>query len=138
MAERVIPPLPTDTLDKARRLRQTMTDAEQALWYYLRAGRFGGFKFRRQHPVPPYVLDFVCLAQLLVVELDGSQHSPDVDAKRNRFIERAGFRLLRFWNNDVLIQTEVVLAQIWSALLDRTLSPPPLPWGEGRPREPLP
>ncbi len=112
MAERVIPPLPTETLDRARGLRQSTTDAEQALWYYLRAGRFGGFKFRRQHPVPPYVVDFVCLAQLLVVELDGSQHSPSVDAERNSFLDRAGFRLLRFWNHDVLTQTESVLTHI--------------------------
>ncbi|MFN7644366.1 MAG: endonuclease domain-containing protein [Burkholderiales bacterium] len=138
MAERIIPPLPTETLDKARCLRQTMTDAEQALWYHLRAGRFGGFKFRRQHPLPPYVVDFVCLSQWLVVELDGSQHSPSVDAERDRSLERAGFRLLRFWNDDVLIQTEAVLAQIWSALHDRTLSPTPLPWGEGLSRESQP
>jgi very-short-patch-repair endonuclease len=138
MAERVIPPLPTDTLSNARMLRQAMTDAEQALWYHLRAGRFGGFKFRRQHPLPPYVVDFVCLGQLLVVELDGSQHSPRIDAERNRFLERSGFRLLRFWNNDVLIQTKVVLTQIWSALHDRTLSPTPLPRGEGLSRESQP
>ncbi len=138
MAERIIPPLPTETLDKARCLRQTMTDAEQALWYHLRAGRFGGFKFRRQHPLPPYVVDFVCLAQLLVVELDGSQHSPQIDEERNRFLERAGFRLLRFWNDDVLTQAEDVLARIWSALHDRTLSPTPLPRGEGLSRESQP
>jgi very-short-patch-repair endonuclease len=138
MADRIIPPLPTETLAKARQLRQSMTDAEVALWYHLRAGRFGGFKFRRQHPVPPYVVDFVCLAQLLVVELDGSQHSTGVDAERDRSLERAGFRLLRFWNHDVLTQTEAVLTQIWSALHDRTLSPTPLPRGEGPSRESLP
>ncbi|MCG6117017.1 MAG: DUF559 domain-containing protein [Aquimonas sp.] len=131
MAERVIPPLPTETLDNARRLRQSMTDAELALWYHLRAGRFGGFKFRRQHPIPPYVVDFVCVAQRLLIELDGSQHSQSVDADRSRFLERAGFRPLRFWNHDVLTQTESVLARIWSALHDRTLSPTPLPRGEG-------
>lgn len=138
MAERVIPPLPTQTLANARQLRQSMTDAELALCYHLRAARFGGFKFRRQHPLPPYVVDFVCLAQWLVVELDGSQHSPQIDAERSKFLERAGFRLLRFWNHDVLIQTEAVLAQIWSALHDRTLSPTPLPPGEGQSRQPLP
>ena len=138
MAERVIPPLPTDTLSNARKLRQAMTDAEQALWYHLRASRFGGFKFRRQPPVPPYVVDFVCLSQLLVVELDGSQHSPRIDAERNRFLEHLGFRLLRFWNHEVLIQTEAVLAQIWSALHDRTISPTPLPRGEGLSRESQP
>ena len=138
MAHRVIPPLPSETLVNAKQLRRTTTDAEQALWYHLRAGRFGGFKFRRQHPLPPYVVDFVCLAQLLVIELDGSQHSPDVDAEKNRFLTRTGFQLLRFWNHDTLTRTEAVLAQIWSALHDRTLSPTPLPPGEGLSREPLP
>jgi very-short-patch-repair endonuclease len=137
MANRVIPPLPSETLVNAKHLRSATTDAEQALWYHLRAGRFGGFKFRRQHPIPPYVVDFVCLGQLLVIELDGSQHSPDVDAEKNRFLTRAGFQLLRFWNHDALTQTEAVLAQIWSALHDRTLSPTPLPRGEGLSRDPL-
>jgi very-short-patch-repair endonuclease len=138
MANRVIPPLPSETLANAKQLRHTTTDAEQALWHHLRAGRFGGFKFRRQHALPPYVVDFVCLGQLLVVELDGSQHSPDVDAAKSHFLTRAGFQLLRFWNHDALTQTEDVLAQIWNALHDRTLSPTPLPPGEGLSRDLLP
>jgi very-short-patch-repair endonuclease len=74
--------LPTDTLDRARRLRTTSTEAERAIWSRLRGGQLAGFKFRRQYPIPPYLADFCCLAANLVVELDGSQHSPEIDAKR--------------------------------------------------------
>ncbi|MGH8127727.1 MAG: endonuclease domain-containing protein [Gammaproteobacteria bacterium] len=93
-------PLPSITKANARRLRKETTDAERRLWYCLRAGRLGGFKFRRQHPHPPYVLDFYCEAAKLVVELDGSQHNETVDAVRTNRLERAGMKVLRFWDND--------------------------------------
>ena len=125
------PPLPTRTLSYSRRLRREMTDAERKLRQYLRAGRFDGIKFRRQHPIPPYIADFCCVSARLIIELDGSQHSNEVDAARVRYLESQGWRILRFWDNDALIQTEAVLDVIWNAISNRTLSPTPLPTGEG-------
>ena len=125
------PPLPTRTSNIAKRLRKEMTDAERRLWEYLRAGRLEGFKFRRQHPVPHYVLDFCCIECGLAVELDGSQHSEDADASRSRHLESQGWRIVRFWNNDVLNNTDAVIEAIWNLLSRPTLSPTPLPQGEG-------
>ncbi len=125
------PPLPTGTLLNARRLRREMTDAERKLWQYFRAGRFDEVKFRRQHPVPPYIADFCCVAVRMIVELDGSQHSDEVDAARTRYLESQGWRILRFWDNEVLLETEAVLDAIWNAVNERTLSPTPLSVGEG-------
>ncbi|MBS0510316.1 MAG: endonuclease domain-containing protein [Proteobacteria bacterium] len=100
-----------------RRLRNNMTDAEAALWRRLRGRQLGGNKFRRQHPFLDYVLDFVCVERGLVVEVDGGQHldSPD-DRRRDERLLAAGFRVLRFWNHEVLIETDAVLRAIWSAL----------------------
>ena len=88
---------------KARELRVKMTDAERRLWSALRHRRLEGYKFRRQHPLGPFVLDFACIEHRLAVEADGGQHAdnPD-DARRTRWLERQGWRVLRFWNNDVL------------------------------------
>jgi very-short-patch-repair endonuclease len=131
MQGRINPPLPSRTRVHARDLRQTSTDAEQKLWYHLRAGRLNGLKFRRQHPIPPYVVDFFCEAKKLVVELDGSQHDEAVDQVRTRFLESHGLTILRYWDNDVLQQTEAVLEAILGAAGNRTLTPTPLPEGEG-------
>jgi very-short-patch-repair endonuclease len=128
---RNIPPLASKSRDSARDLRQRLTDAEQKLWFHLRAGRLNGLKFRRQHPFPPYVLDFYCSAEKLVVELDGSQHCEAVDATRTDFLQRSGLRMLRFRDHDVLIQTDAVLDAILACVGGRTLSPTPLPQGEG-------
>ncbi len=93
-----------------------MTDAENLLWYHLRARRLDGLKFRRQHPIPPYITDFHCHEAMLVVELDGSQHCAEADAMRSQFLERQGFRILRFWDNDVLQSPDHVLDVIlWHA-----------------------
>lgn len=102
----------------ARSLRRRMTDAEQRLWYHLRARRLGGYKFRRQHVVGPYVVDFVCMEAMLVVEVDGGQHAEEVDrdAWRTRCLEDRGYRVLRFWNDDVLVKTGAVLERIERAL----------------------
>ena len=93
-----------------------MMDAERALWKDLRAHRFHGFGFRRRAPLGPYVADFVCHAQRLVIELDGGQHGqPDERARdevRTRWIESRGYRVVRFWNNDVLTNLDGVLAAI--------------------------
>jgi very-short-patch-repair endonuclease len=125
------PPLPTSTRKHARDLRQSETDAERKLWYQLRAGRLNGMKFRRQHPVPPYIVDFYCEAMQLVVELDGSQHNVEFDRERTRFLEMRGLKILRYWDNEVLEQMGAVLEAIVNATENRTLTPTPLPVGEG-------
>jgi very-short-patch-repair endonuclease len=103
---------------KARQLRRDQTDAEQRLWAKLRDRQLGGVKFRRQHPIGPFVADFCCPQRKLVVELDGGQHSEEVaaDEKRSRFLEAQGYRVLRFWNHDVLGNTDGVLERIAEAL----------------------
>jgi very-short-patch-repair endonuclease len=112
---------------KARQLRRDQTDAEQRLWTRLRDRQLCGVKFRRQHPVGPFVADFCCPQRKLIVELDGGQHAEDVaaDQKRSRFLEAQGCRVLRFWNHDVLGNTEAVLERIAEALSDP--HPCPLP-----------
>ena len=131
MHERIKPPLPSRALDAARDLRAAATDAERELWLHLRGGRLLGFKFRRQHPVPPYVVDFYCDSAKLVVEVDGSQHSEAADAARTQTLQARGLHILRFWDNEVLINTRAVLEAIVSAVENRTLTPTPLPTGEG-------
>ena len=108
-----------------------MTDAERKLWQYLRAGRLGGLKFRRQHPVPPYVIDFCCVERRVLVELDGSQHSQQKDAARTGYLEAQGWRVLRFWDNDVLQQTEAVIDAIWNTIGKPDPHPNPSPGGRG-------
>jgi very-short-patch-repair endonuclease len=131
MQEHVNPPLPTTALEHAKDLRRNSTDAERRLWQHLRASRLNGFKFRRQHPIPPYIVDFVCASEYLVVELDGSQHTDASDAARTRFLEARGLRVLRFWDNDVLSNTDAVLEAILNIVENRTLTRTPLPMGEG-------
>ena len=100
---------------KARSLRRNSTSAEQTLWQYLRHKRFKSLKFRRQYPIGPYIVDFVCLNKKLIIELDGSQHLKQVayDTERTEYLEYLGFRVLRFWNNEVLNQLPSVLRMIW-------------------------
>jgi very-short-patch-repair endonuclease len=100
-----------------RKLRGDMTDAEKRLWQRLRGRQMAGFKFRRQHPFMDFVLDFVCLETRLVVEVDGSQHQDNLrDRARDQRLHEAGFRVLRFWNNQVLEETDAVADAIWAAL----------------------
>ena len=112
--------------DVAKRLRHGMTDAERVLWREVRAHRFAGFKFKRQEPLGLYVVDFVCYEAKLIVELDGGQHAnqQEPDAKRTRWLESRGFRVLRFWNNDVLTNIEGVMQEIEKEI---TRPSPPLP-----------
>lgn len=131
MPERIKPPLPTRTLVRAHALRQSATDAEHKLWQRLRAGQLNDFKFRRQHSLPPYIVDFACLKARVIVELDGSQHDDEQDATRTRFLEAQGFKVVRFWDNDVLRDTDTILEAILSVVENRTLTPTPLPEGEG-------
>jgi len=131
MPRHVKPPLPSRSRTLARALRRGSTDAEIRLWFHPRGSRVAGAKFRRQHPVPPYVIDFYCDKFKLGIELDGSQHSDSADAGRTRFLRRQGIELLRFWDNDVLQNTTGVLEAIETVLRCRTLTPTPLPPGEG-------
>jgi very-short-patch-repair endonuclease len=102
----------------AKELRSNMTDAERHLWCYLRAHRFLGLKFKRQKPMGAYIVDFICLECRLVIELDGGQHQDQVerDAERDRWLAEQGFRVLRFWNHEVLGETESVLEVIRRAV----------------------
>ena len=117
------PPLDPDLLAFARKLRQDLSDPERLIWAILRDRRFCGFKFRRQHPVKPYVLDFYCHERRVAIELDGGQHNSDgarrYDEQRSRFVESKGISVLRFWNHDVLEDTDAVLEAIHNALTAR-------------------
>jgi adenine-specific DNA-methyltransferase len=113
----------------SRSLRRGMTDAEQLLWRHLRMRQMGGCKFRRQHPLGRYILDFVCLDAGLVIELDGGQHaeSAERDQDRTEWLEQQELRVLRFWNNDVLKDIESVKQVIWNALGKAGAEPPSQP-----------
>ena len=102
----------------ARDLRRSLTDAECLLWSRLRRRQMAGFKFRRQHQIGLYICDFASLDGKLVIELDGSQHALQLayDARRDHFLRSAGFRVLRFWNSDVLARPEEVVETIYVAL----------------------
>ena len=125
------PPLPSRTLSTARTLRTATTDAEAKLWYHLRAKRLDELKFRRQHPLPPYIADFYCEELRLVIELDGSQHDEQGDSTRTQALQRQGLFVLRFWDNQVLQEIDAVLEAIMDFAQHRTLSPTPPPAGEG-------
>jgi len=101
-----------DRTDRARTLRRQATAAETRLWQRLRARQVAEAKFVRQYPIGPYFADFCCRAARLVVEVDGGQHSEAADTSRTRAIEAAGYVVLRFWNDDVLTNTDGVLAEI--------------------------
>jgi very-short-patch-repair endonuclease len=111
-------------ISTARQLRRDQTDAERDLWRALRGQRFAGFKFRRQHPVGDYILDFYCAAARLAVELDGSQHGlPEGlqrDAVREKFLAEQDIETLRFWNRQWRENREGSLLAIWDALQRRT------------------
>jgi very-short-patch-repair endonuclease len=113
----------------ARRLRRDSTRAEQKLWRHLRSRTLAGFKFARQKPIGPYVVDFVCREKRLVIEVDGSQHAEsDGDLKRDRWLAEHRYRVLRFWNNEVLENIEGVWDTIFAAAMAATPPhPDPLP-----------
>ena len=123
--------------DRARSLRKTMTPQEVKLWVHLRGLRRQGHHFRRQSPLSPYIVDFECRRSGIIVEIDGGQHNEDANAKRDRardaFLAKAGYRILRFWNNEVDENLDGVLEVIVEALEQYPTRPlrghPPL---EGR------
>jgi very-short-patch-repair endonuclease len=103
---------------RANELRNNPTEAERFLWQHLRRRQLGGHKFRRQQPPGDYIVDFVCFEKRLVVEVDGGQHSSQLayDEQRTTWLEQQGFRVLRFWNHEVLQGIEAVKEAIWQAL----------------------
>ena len=101
---------------RARRLRRDETDAEKAIWRLLRNRQFSTLKFRRQHPVGPYFVDFYCHEKQLVIEIDGGQHSAERDRERTAYLEARGLTVLRFWNSDVLKNPEGVWEVVRAAL----------------------
>ncbi len=115
----------------ARLLRRRSPDAERHLWHHLRDRRLAGYRFRRQEPIGPYFADFVCLDTRLIVEADGGQHSDASkrDDERTRYLESLGYRVVRFWNHEILGHTDAVLEQIHKHLINSP-HPRPLPGGE--------
>ncbi|MGH7053579.1 MAG: endonuclease domain-containing protein [Stellaceae bacterium] len=104
----------------ARRLRRESTDAERRLWAALRDRRLAGYRVRRQHPIGGFIVDFACMRHRLVIEVDGGQHAENAaDERRAAFLKARGWRVIRFWNNDVLINTPGVVETILKVLRDR-------------------
>ncbi|WP_257543717.1 endonuclease domain-containing protein [Sphingopyxis sp. DBS4] len=116
---------------RSRELRLNATDAERKLWQQISARKLAGVRFNRQFPIGPFICDFVSRAARLVIEVDGGQHAADVakDEARTAYLEARGYRVIRFWNNDVLERIEGVVSEI-----ERTLQtcPPPTPPINGR------
>jgi very-short-patch-repair endonuclease len=110
-----------------RTLRSNMSDAEQALWHLVRRRQISGLKFRRQHPFGNYILDFVCLENRFVIELDGGQHAGQAayDENRTKKLQAVGFRVIRFWDNEVLKEIDSVREKIWLVARELQSHPPP-------------
>jgi len=115
------------SITRARSLRRRSTRAERALWQVLRDRQPAGAKFRRQCPIGPFIVDFICMEQRLIVEADGGQHGEQTaeDLRRTRHLESEGYRVLRFWNNDVLQNLGGVLQVIEAALEEPSPRPSP-------------
>ncbi|MGC2591455.1 MAG: endonuclease domain-containing protein [Xanthobacteraceae bacterium] len=113
---------------RARRLRRTTTDAEKRLWRHLRKLDLDGSHFRRQVVIGPYIADFGCMAARLLIEVDGSQHGEDRnkahDGVRTEWLEKQGYRVLRFWNNDIAMNIGAVMEAIYAAIYGSTSAPP--------------
>ena len=105
---------------RARNFRKNMTDAENRMWYFLRNRRLKGYKFVREYVIDPYIVDFLCREQKIIVEIDGGQHADaeaiEYDKKRTAFLEKKGYRVLRFWNEEVFINIDDVLEAIFVLL----------------------
>jgi len=101
----------------AKKLRKQLTDTERLLWQYLRAKQLEGLKFRRQQPIGNYIVDFVCFEKKVIIELDGGQHTQpeqkQKDIERDKWFKEQGYKLLRFWDNEVLTNIRGVLEEIW-------------------------
>jgi very-short-patch-repair endonuclease len=121
-----------ELLLRARDTRRQASEAERTLWKYLRGHRLNGYKFRRQMIIDSYIVDFACLEARLIVEADGGQHVDQItyDERRTARLGSMGYRVLRFWNHEILCELQSVLEQIESAL-NEPPHPDPLPEGEG-------
>ncbi len=119
---RNVPHLPVHPSKRAfaRQLRRNTTDAEGLLWWALRAGELGGWRFRRQVPFGPYILDFFCPKSPLVIEVDGAQHGEDTDVRRDAWLMGQGLRVIRFGNDEVFTELDAVLDTIWNELHGET------------------
>jgi very-short-patch-repair endonuclease len=119
----------------ARLLRKRPTETEKLLWRYLRSKQIDGFKFRRQQPIDNYVVDFVCFDKKIIIEVDGGQHAADKekDIERDNYFKKHGFKVLRFWNNDVFKNIGGVLEKIRENCLSRPPLTPPVKGGEFTP-----
>lgn len=108
-------------LEASRSLRKNLTIAEQHLWKHLRNKQFCGVKFKRQFIFKPYIVDFVCLEYKLIIEVDGSQHldNEEYDEARTAYLETLGFKVVRFWNHEVLGNIKIVLEKIYSELQEK-------------------
>lgn len=131
-------PVRRQTSPHAACLRRERTDAEDKVWQALRNRQLDGFKFRFQASIYPYVADFLCVDAGLIVEIDGGQHDQDKDARRTAFLQAEGYRVVRFWNHDVVENSDGVIEAVCLGLLERTrakkktLTPPsPAKAGEG-------
>ena len=114
----------------ARALRKRMTDTERLLWRHLRNRELGGWKFRRQYPVGSFIVDFICVEKNVVIEVDGGQHAEneELDLQRSAYLNKMGYQVVRFWNNQVLQETEAVLEAIFAILANgKQNSPSPQP-----------
>ena len=111
-----------DKVSKARELRRDVSRAEKICWHLIRDRRINGVKFRRQHPIGPYFADFACVSRKLVIEIDGEHHAfqLEADARRTAVMEREGWRVIRFWANEVVQNPEGIWASIEIALNDRS------------------
>ncbi len=110
----------------AKILRKNFTDTERLLWKYLRVKQLEGYKFRRQEPIGSYIVDFICQEKLIIIEVDGSQHSveKEKDSERDNWLQGEGYKVLRFWNNEVLTNTNGILEIIRDTLKHHPLTPP--------------
>ena len=106
----------------AKSMRHTATDAESLMWQLLRAKRFMNLKFRRQHVIAPYIVDFYCHELGLVIEHDGSQHNTEdgrvYDVERTKFLEALGLKVVRYWNYELLRDNDIVLEDLWGVCLE--------------------
>ena len=120
MSKTYRPAISDRTQKQAKSLRRAMTEAEQRLWYHLRNRRLSGYKFKRQYPIGNYIADFICLEKNLIIEADGGQHNDNPrDDARTAWLQAQGYTVLRYWNHDILQQTEAVLIHILHHLENR-------------------